>query len=124
MTGLYCHRCQNKRETWRQKIKIIRDVLMKKKNTLPVIVNHTVPPETVETLITIAQMKFSEIKSFIDDFTCYWFNKRKANRGVPLINSLQSSYNVQFTENDYNSFHEIEKSKVRISIKSYLFYYI
>lgn len=97
---------------------------MKKKNTLPVIVNHTVPPETVETLITIAQMKFSEIKSFIDDFTCYWFNKRKANRGVPLINSLQSSYNVQFTENDYNSFHEIEKSKVRISIKSYLFYYI
>lgn len=77
------------REESKNKMKIARKMLAKKRSSVPVILIPTIPPERVQEIAS--HVNIPKKANFIQRLIAYWTLKRHYRNGVPLLRRLQSS---------------------------------
>lgn len=77
------------REECRNKMKMARKLLAKKRSSAPIILIPTIPPDRVQEIGTLVSMQ--KKSQFIQRLVAYWTLKRQFRNGVPLLRRLQTA---------------------------------
>lgn len=76
------------REKSRNKMKLARKTLAKKRTSVPLILIPTIPPDRLNEISALVNMQ--KKTQFIQRLIAYWTLKRQYRNGVPLLRRLQS----------------------------------
>ncbi|XP_070501839.1 bromodomain-containing protein homolog [Chironomus tepperi] len=77
------------REECRNKMKLARKMLAKKRSSAPIILIPTIPTERVQEISNLVNFKKKD--QFMQRLIAYWTLKRQFRNGVPLLRRLQTS---------------------------------
>lgn len=77
------------REECRNKMKMARKLLAKKRSSAPIILIPTIPSDRVQEISNLVSMQ--KKSQFIQKLVAYWTLKRQFRNGVPLLRRLQTA---------------------------------
>lgn len=77
------------REECRNKMKMARKLLAKKRSSAPIILIPTIPSERVQEISNLVAMQ--KKSQFMQKLVAYWMLKRQFRNGVPLLRRLQTA---------------------------------
>lgn len=77
------------REECRNKMKMARKLLAKKRSSAPIILIPTIPSERVQEISNLVSMQ--KKSQFMQKLVAYWMLKRQFRNGVPLLRRLQTA---------------------------------
>lgn len=77
------------REECRNKMKMARKLLAKKRSSAPIILIPTIPNERVQEISNLVSMQ--KKSQFMQKLVSYWMLKRQFRNGVPLLRRLQTA---------------------------------